>query len=372
MNLTIPKSALLRLVAHCQGVADKKSAMPVLASCLLSADGDQLRVSATNMYSGITGSATAEVSEPGSIALPARELLERVKAMPEGPIRITTTSGDQATIKAGTGSRRFVMMGTPGIDFPPLPKVKEDAPTLALEGSALLSLIEHTVFSISTDETRAHVNSALFEWKGDTLRMVSTDGHRLSKYEAKAPSVAQPESYWSMLIPLKAVNEIRRLMGESKATPKVTLASDKANIFVSIGGLQFFSRLTEAQFPPYQQVIPKHERKFHVERTQLLEAVNAVRVAASERSGGVKLTVTPTSLRVTAESPEVGNAYDEFVIESEGAEMTIGVNAKYIVDVLSATSEKQVAIAVGGDLDPMLLTLVGNESFVGVVMPMRV
>lgn len=379
MELLVAKKELLRLVSRCQGVADKKSAMPALSNVLLTAEGTVLRVSATDMYLAITGMASAEIQTAGSIALPARELHDRVKAMPDGPIQIATTSGAQTTIKAAGSPRRFMIHGLPGADFPLLPVPAADAPSLTLSVDLLARLINRTYFSISTDETRAHVNSALFEWSADRIRMVTTDGHRLSKMEAV---INGTNAATTMLIPLKAIGELRRLADDAKAErttekdPSVVITHSGPNAFFDLAGMRFSVKLVDAQYPPYQQVIPKTtERLVRAPRRSLAEALDAVRIAASDRTGGVKLSTLPNLLRVTSESPESGNGFDEVPADFEGTEMTIGFNAKYFLDVLNALEDDEVVLGVSGELDPAVLrpaSETDKESFIAVVMPMRI
>jgi len=390
MDLVVPKKDLLRLVGRCQGVADKKSAMPALSNVLLAAEGNALHVSATDMYLAISGTIPAEITTAGSVALPARELHDRVKAMPDGPIHLSTTAGAQTTIKAAGSPRRFTVHGIPGSDFPLLPKPDVNAPTLALPVDLLAKLITSTHFSISTDETRAHVNSALFEWAGDRVRMVTTDGHRLSKIEA---TVSGSSATATMLIPLKAIAELRRLADDARAeratTPDkappsagssdgqtVAITQSGPNAFFDLAGMRFSVKLVDAQFPPYQQVIPKASgRMVRAPRKAFAEALDAVRIAASDRTGGVKLTTLSGLLRITSESPESGNGFDEIPVDFEGAEMTIGFNAKYFLDILNALDDDEVVLGVSGELDPAVVrpaTESDRESFVAVVMPMRI
>jgi len=245
-------------------------------------------------------------------------------------------------------------------------------------------LIAHTHFSISTDETRAHVNSALFEWAGDRLRMVTTDGHRLSKMEA---TVTGSSATATMLIPLKAIGELRRLTDDAKAersenkdknadSASVTITQSGPNAFFDLAGMRFSVKLVDAQFPPYQQVIPKaSERNVRAPRRALAEALDAVRIAASDRTGGVKLTTLSGLLRVTSESPESGNGFDELPVDFEGGELTIGFNAKYFLDVLNALDGEEVILGMSGELDPATIRQGSEsekESFVAVVMPMRI
>jgi DNA polymerase III subunit beta len=376
MDLVAPKKDLLRLVARCQGVADKKSAMPVLANVLLAAEGNALRVSATDLYLSVLGQTQAEVSKAGSVAVPAKDLLERIKAMPDGPVQISTKDGAQTTLKAVGSPRRYTLHGMPGSDFPALPKPASDAASLELPASLLATLIARTHFSISGDETRAHVNSALFEAAGERVRMVTTDGHRLSKMEV---TVSGSEATATMLVPLKAITELRRLADEALADKQdatVRITQGGPNAFFQIAGMQFSVKLVDAQFPPYQQVIPAvTERSIRAPRAGLAEALRAVSLAASDRTGGVKLAIGDGTLRITSESPETGNGFDELSVDYAGPELTIGFNARYFLDILGAMDDDEVVLGVSGELDPAVVrpgTESSQQSYVAVVMPMRI
>lgn len=376
MDLVIPKKDLLRLVARCQGVADKKSAMPALANVLLAAEGNTLRVAATDLYLSVSGQTQAEIATSGSVAVPAKDLLERVKAMPDGPIQVIATEGAQTTLKAVGSPRRYTLHGIPGGEFPQLPKPSPDAPSLQLPVELLSLLIARTHFSISSDETRPHVNSGLFEWVGERVRIVSTDGHRLSKMEA---TVTGTSATATMLIPLKAITELRRLADEARAekdATTVTITQSGPNAFFSVAGMQFSVKLVDAQFPPYQQVIPQlSDRSVRAPRTAFAEALRAVSLAASDRTGGVKLSVAPGTLRITSESPESGNGFDEVPVDYTGPEVTIGFNAKYFLDVLAAIDDDEVVLGISGELDPAVIRPGGeasDQSYVAVIMPMRI
>jgi DNA polymerase-3 subunit beta len=379
MDVVISKKDLLRLISRCQGVADKKSTMPVLANVLLTAEGNALRVAATDLYLAVSGQAQAEVKQPGMVALPAKDLFERVKAMPEGPIQLVTTDGAQTTLKAVGSARRYTLHGMPGSDFPQLPKAATGAPSLELPVALLGLLIARTHFSISTDETRAHVNSALFEWAGDRVRMVTTDGHRLSKMEV---TVSGSSATATMLIPLKAVTELKRLADEARAEKAedaatgVVMSQSGPNAFFQIAGMQFSVKLVDAQFPPYQQVIPQGiGRTIRAPRVTFSDALRAVSLAASDRTGGVKLSTGDGLLKITSESPESGNGFDEVPVECTGSEITIGFNAKYFLDVLAAIDDDEVVLGLSGELDPAVLkpaTESDASAYVAVVMPMRI
>ncbi|MGD0525718.1 MAG: DNA polymerase III subunit beta [Polyangiaceae bacterium] len=382
MELTVPKKDLLKLLTRMQGVAERKSTMPVLSNVLMAVDGPSaLRIAATDLYLALVGRVTVDVSKGGSVAVSAKDLLERVRMMPDGPIHLASQDNATTTIKAAGSARRYTLRGMPGDDFPPLPTPSEGSPSLAIDVDVLQELVAKTHFSISADETRAHLNSALFEWDGDLVRMVTTDGHRLSKMEVK---VTGRQASATMLIPLKAIQELRRLSddivaeakeGAKEGAPKAQLqiTQSGSSAFFQGGGMSFAVRLVDAQFPPYSQVIPQQSEKLvRVPRAPFADALRAVSIAASERTGGVKLALSKGTMRITTESPESGEGFDEIPIDYAGANMTIGFNAKYFLDVLGALDEDEVQLGLGGELDPAVVRPVGPRQFLAVVMPMRI
>jgi DNA polymerase-3 subunit beta len=380
MEFTVAKKDLLKLVTRMQGVAERKSTMPVLSNVLLSVEGpSMMRVAATDLYLALIGRVPVEVSKGGSVAVSAKDLAERVRMMPEGPLHVTAQDNASTSIKAVGSARRYTLRGMPGDDFPPLPAPAEGSPSLALDVDVLQELVAKTHYSISSDETRAHLNSALFEWDGDVVRMVTTDGHRLSKMEVK---VSGRQASATMLIPFKAIQELRRLCedissepkdGKDAPKPQIQITQSGSSAFFQGGGMTFAVRLVDAQFPPYSQVIPqKSEKIVNVPRGALADSLRAVSVAASERTGGVKLALTNGILRISTESPESGEGFDEVPIDYSGPTMTIGFNAKYFLDVLGALDEEEVQLGFGGELDPAVLRPVGARQFLAVVMPMRI
>ena len=194
-----------------------------------------------------------------------------------------------------------------------------------------------------------------------------------------------------MLIPLKAIQELRRLCDEMLAEgptaqndkgegkkPELLITQSGASAFFQGAGTTFSVKLVDAKFPPYSQVIPANSEKIvRAPRSGLADALRAVSVAASERTGGVKLSLTKGSMRITSESPESGDGYDEIPIEYAGPNMSIGFNAKYFLDVLAAITDDEVAVGLSGELDPAVLrpagaTTTSDRQFLSVVMPMRI
>jgi len=382
LDISVAKKDLLKLVGRMQAVADRKSTMPVLQNVLFAVDGPQaVRLAATDMYLGLIGKVSAEVKKGGTVAIPAKDLFERVKMMPEGPISITTQDNAQTVLKASGSARRYTLRGVPGEEFPPIPQPQDGAVKYAVGVDVLQELIAKTYFSISSDETRAHLNSALFEWDGEIVRMVTTDGHRLSKMEVRVPG---RQASTSMLIPLKALLELKKLCDEVMSEPRdkdevpeVAIVESGPSAFFLVGGMTFSVKLVEAKFPPYSQVIPQGSDKIvRAPRAAFADALRAVSLASSERTGGVKLSLSKGTMRITSESPESGDGFDEIPVDYSGANMSIGFNAKYFLDVLGALSDEDVSLGLSGELDPAVLRSTSdpktNRDFLAVVMPMRI
>jgi DNA polymerase-3 subunit beta len=322
----------------------------------------------------VSGTVAASVDKGGSIAVGARALFERIKMMPEGSITISTDDSATTTIRALGGARRYTLHGIPGEEFPSLPEPDKGIEMVALKTSTLATLIACTHFSISTDETRLHLNSALFEWDGDQVRMVTTDGHRLSKMEAKAGHTGS----MAMLIPLKGVMELKRLCDEatSEGLEELQLCKSGPNAFFRLGGVQFGVKLVDAQFPPYDQVIPANSGStIRAPRASVADALRAVSVAASDRTGGVKLTMDRGVMRFSSESPESGDGFDEVAVDYSGDNFTVGFNAKYFLDVLGAIDDEELLLGISGELDPAVLkpaTERDDADYLAVIMPMRI
>jgi DNA polymerase-3 subunit beta len=300
--------------------------------------------------------------------------------MPDGEIGISTTATATTTIRAVGSARRFTLQGVPGEEFPSLPAPDAGAKSSALEAATLAQLIAATHFSISSDETRPHLSSALFEWDGDRVRMVTTDGHRLSKMEVTTKGKLAGTN---ILIPLKGVNELRRLCEEvaskrsgDEGSPEIKISQSGPNAFFELPGFQFSVKLLDAQFPPYQHVLPAvHATRVRVPRGATAEALTAVSVAASDRTGGVKLSLSRGKLRFESESPESGEGFDELPVDYQGADLTVGFNARYFLDVLRAIVDDDVEISLGGELDPAVIRPASsnpNASYLAVIMPMRI
>ncbi len=378
MELTIEKQQFLRGLARTHGVADRKSSMHILSNVLLTAEGpDRLRLSATDLYLGVTALVPASIKKGGTIAVSARTLFDIVKNLPDG--EVSWKLSDSHAVELSCGKVRYRIPAMPGEDFPPLPN-PGDADFAHIEGSLLSELISLTQYSMSHDDTRPHLAGTLFEGDGKVVRMVTTDGHRLSKAEHKV-SGKNALMNFSMLVPHKGISELKRLLddiksGKGKADEPTTIgiATAGGNAFFLRDDLSLSVKLADENFPPYSKVIPsKQSRTVVAARGPLVEALRRISLVANDKSGGVQLQIEPGMLRIQSQNPEVGEGSEEVDVDYAGDELRIGFNARYLLDALSAMPQDEVAIELSGERDPGVIKPVGDDAeFIGVIMPMRI
>jgi len=309
---------------------------------------------------------TATVRKEGAVTLSAKHIYEIVKGLPGEEIHLTRSETQRVEIRAG--KVEFRLLGLPDRDFPRLPDHRE-VKLSAVEASDLTDMIGKTVFAASSDETRPHLCAVLFEVAKGRARMVATDGHRLAKIEREWKS--QVSITPPILVPRRGIVEIQRHL--EGITGSVELGVHQAHLFVRTDGAVLSVKLADAAFPPYEQVVPSGNDKVAIlPRLALLEALRRVSLVASDRTWGVKFELAPAQLRLASDNPDLGDASETVDAEYSGAALTIGFNARYLIDLLSAMSVEKVRAELAGELDAALLRPNSNEDYVGVVMPMRI
>lgn len=380
MEIEISKHSLLNALSKTITIADRKSSMQILSNVLIEADADEKAlVAATDLNISVKSVFPASITSRGAITVPAKTFYDVVRNMPEGLIKIQTVEDH---VHLSCERSRFKLVSLPAEDFPQLPSIAGKE-FFDIDAALVARMIERTIFSISGDETRSHINGALFQGDGKYLRMVTTDGHRLSKYEIKLDKSAFYN--FSFVIPNKGIIEIRRIVEDG--TGIVSIASHDGSVFfkreieIEKGGdsatpvkadLLLVSKLIEADFPPYDQVIPSsYERSIVMSRTLFLDALRRVSVVSTERTLGVTMSLSEGAVEISSDNPYVGQGKEQFDVDYEGESLSIGFNARYFMDVLSVLDSDEIKIELSGSLDPVVIKDI-SDSFVGVIMPMRI
>ena len=365
MEFKIAKNEFLRGLRLAQGIADRKSTMPMLANVLLRTQGkNQLLVAATDLNVSLTAELKSQNSHEGGITLGAKNLYELIANAPGEDVTLKRADNHWAEIRSGKVTYRIV--GMPDRDFPRVPDHREATYT-TIESAVLREMIDRTLFSVCNDETRFHLNGVYFESDGSKARMVSTDGHRLSKVERTIAN--GPKLSAGVIIPKKGLLEMKKVL---ESGPSCKLAIKTPHLFLVQEDIAIAVKLIDAQFPPYEQVIPKdHKKIITVDRSRFVDSLRRAQLMSSE-TRGVKLAATREGLTITSDNPDLGEVREELDAEYDGDPIAIGFNPKYVVELLGQMASDQITIALGGELEPGLVRPLSGDDYLGVVMPMRI
>jgi DNA polymerase-3 subunit beta len=375
MKVRIGRDELLIGLQRVQGVVEKRNTMPILSNILLEAKHEGTEIVATDLEIGMRGLYKATVLEPGGVTLSARKLYEIIKELPEGDVEMTSGDNDWTTIQAGKS--QFKIVGLPSGDYPALPVIEREGLT-PLAGAGLLELIRKTLFAAGDNDARYILNGLLVTLattdKKTVLRLVGTDGHRLAvaEQEVGKPSSKDAPKEIKAIIPKKAAQEIRRLLEEGGDEEPLIGFTKNLMIFRK-SGLLLTARLMEGNYPNYQQVLPRESNKrIAVNRGELEGALRRVSVLSRDKANAVKLSFAPGRMTLFSSNPDYGEATEELAARYEGEPLTIGFNARYLLDVFGVMDGETVTLQMETPLSPCLIQEPETPGFKCVVMPVKI
>jgi len=372
MRLTIERSALLKALNHVQSVVERRNTIPILSNVLVAAQGDTLKLTATDLDIEISESAPAEVERAGQTTAPANYLYDFVRKLPEGtPIRLDV-SGDDPRLFISAGKSRLHLPILPAGDFPSMPSDGFET-KFEIEPTELGRLIDKTRFAISTEETRYYLNGIFFhtvaEGSAAKLRAVATDGHRLALADATAPkgSTGMP----GVIVPRKTINELKRLLDDAADMVEIAVSTQK--IRFALGDAVLTSKLIDGSFPEYARVIPKgNAKKLRIDNKSFSEAVDRVATVSAERSRSVRLALDKDKVTLTVNNPDAGVATEDLVADYRDDAMEIGFNARYLLDVAQQIEGAEALFELADSGSPTLVRDEADDQALYVLMPLRV
>ena len=370
MEFTIQQDDLLKGLQKSQSVAEKRSSMPILSNVLLEAGEGELRLTATDLEVSFTGTYTARVVDSGAITVQARKFYEIVKELPAQEIRVL--GKENQWLHVSSGSTEYNLVGLPADEFPKVMKC-EATEWVELETGFLKNMIEKTIYAVSTEETRYNLSGIYFEktqiQESLGLRLVATDGHRLSLIEMGLAEVEKFSFTKGVIIPRKGMHELVRVLEEGDRV-QVSF-SDNIAIF-KVAQSILMMRLVDGEFPDYNTVIPKKfTRIFNVDRVKFMEMLRRMAIISTERYRGVRCNIFAERMEIISNNPEIGDAREELPISYQGEEMTIAFNPRYFLDALSVMKSPMVQAKMVDESSACTVSGAEDEGFVAVVMPMR-
>ncbi len=380
MKFNVRKEEMQEKLSNIQNIIEKKNTMPILSHFLLSAGKKDSYIIATDIETALKEPIDLTVEKEGRICIPAKKLLEIVREI-DKDLSIETV--DEQWLKVKAGSSEFRLATLPHIDFPAWPAVFEgqDIEEILIAPGLLLEMIEKTLYAAGENDTRYTLNGLLFHIKPDekTLSIVGTDGHRLAFIQKQIDNDKlniNVKEEKRLIMPRKAVSELRRflpLSGDQNETTKVKITLGPKHILFNIANIEFLSRLVDGTYPNYDNVIPKeNEKTLIIKRDNFIKVLRRVSIMSRERASAVRFDIDSDRMYVSSSSPDIGEAKEDMEVAFNGEKITLGFNAKYLLDVAGAMNGEKILLELQDPLSPVLLKEEGSEDYKCVVMPMRI
>jgi DNA polymerase-3 subunit beta len=357
-----------------RAVAGRSTTLPVLSNILVATDGDQLKLSATNLEIGVNCWVGAKVEQEGAITVPAKTFTDLVSTFPPDRIDMELSVRTQ-TLHLRCGRSEANIKGIDAQEFPLIPSPEGDEQIL-IEPDVLKKMINQVAFAAATDESRLMLTGVLTKFDGDQLTMSAADGFRVAIRDA---AISTPIASVSVLIPSKALIYLERLLGGQTEPVEVSFTPSGNQIVFSLSNTDLVAQLIDLQFPDVDQIIPKSYTTRTVVSTQdLLKALRAANIFAREAANTTRLNIipggelTPGHVNIAARSDETGDNVGEVDAAIEGDPITIAFNVRYLLDVLSVIDASQISLETTTANNPGVIRPVGDSDYIHVIMPMQI
>ena len=339
MQFIVNSSYLLKQLSNINGVITTNPVVPILENFLFEIEKNILTVTASDLQTSMITEITVESKEKGSIAVPARILLDTLKNLPDQPV---TFSIDESTysIEISSDNGRYKLSGENATDFPKVPAVSNDF-SAVLSSDVLAKAVNNTIFATSSDELRPAMTGVYVNLGEKNTTFVATDGHRLVRYRR---TDIKSDSGNAIIIPRKALNLLKATLPTENT--EVSIDFNMSNAFFKFGSIRMICRLIDERFPDYENVIPSQNPiKMTISRTDLLSSLKRIAIYANKTTHQVRLKITGSELQVSAEDLDFSNeANERLSCEHEGEDIEIGFNAKFIIEMLSNLDTDQIKL----------------------------
>ncbi|MFQ3176481.1 MAG: DNA polymerase-3 subunit beta [Psychromonas sp.] len=366
MHFSISREAFLRpLQLVVSSVAGGRPALPIMANILIEVKDNVLSLTGTDLEVELIAVITLEnASENGVITVPARKLLDICRGLSD-PCEIKfQVKEEKVTIRSGRS--RYLLSSLPAVDFPNI-ESWQSLVELTVPQAEFKKLIEFTQFAMASQDVRYYLNGMYFEASEQTLRSVATDGHRLASCSIQLNQAIEQQS---VIVPRKGVIELVKLLDNDQAN--VTIQIGQNNLRAVIDGFIFTTKLVDGRFPDYRRVIPKNgDKELISNRESLKQAFSRAAILSNEKFRGVRLILSENLLQITANNPEREEAEEYIDVDYHSANLEIGFNVSYVLDVLNTLKSEQVKITFSNSDHSALIESIDSDDSLYVLMPMR-
>lgn len=365
MKFSISREAFLQPLSQVIGVVERRQTLPVLANFMLVARDGRLTVTGTDMEVELISTVNADVSQDGEITIPARKLIDIMKALPDGANIKFSVSDEKATLSAGRS--RFTLSTLPASEFPATDQV-ETLENIVVNEAALKNMMDKTSFAMANQDVRYYLNGLLFDFSEKQLKAIATDGHRLAVCDLDGP--VEITSDRQLIVPRKGVMELARMLSADKED--VTLAIGRNHIRLVKGDTIFTSKLIDGRFPDYKAVIPVGaDKQMLVDRSTFTHALQRASILSNEKYKGVRLEASGSTIKIIAHNPQHEEAVEEIEAELNFDRLAVGFNVTYLLDALMAIETEQVSLELIDANSSCLVSAPDSDVNRHVVMPLK-
>lgn len=373
MKVTVTQQHLAHGLSIVSRAVSPRSTLPVLANVLMATDEGRLRLSATNLELGITCWIPAQISEEGSITIPARTIVDLVSTF--SPDNVTMALDERTqTLNMVCNSSVHDIKGIDAQDFPPMP-VTDPAEGIELNLSDFKDMIQQVAFAASTDEARPVLQGVKMDVAENVITLAATDGFRIS---VRKESFSSPiRQNVSIIIPARAMNELARIFSEDDKAVTMIVPQGRGQVIFRLKDAELVSQLIDGNFPDYQAIIPKSAKtKTIISTPAFLKACKQAEIIAREGNNVIRLDIKPEeggpgNVEISAQTEETGKSDISVEASIEGSALLIAFNVKFLREVLDVVHAPNVSLDTNANNSPGVIRPVGDDNFVHVIMPMH-
>jgi len=339
MIFTVSSSVLLKQLSGINGVITTNPLVPILENFLFEIGEGKLTVTASDLQTSMITELEVDVSESGSIAVPARILLDTLKNLPEQPVTFTIDE-DTYSIEISSDNGQYKLAGENSTDFPKVPEVKNEGSSVEISCKVLASAINNTIFATCSDELRPAMTGVYLNLSESKTTIVATDGHRLIRYNRTDVTCKDKTE---LIIPRKALNLLKTSLPSDENT-KALMEFNTSNVFFSFHNIRLICRLIDERFPQYENVIPaENENEMVIDRLEFLSSLKRIAIYANKTTHQVRLKISKGELQISAEDLDFSNeAKESLRCEHDGEEIEIGFNARFLIEMLSNLDSERI------------------------------
>ena len=366
--LQIQRDALLRPLQAVSGVVEKRHTLPILSNILMQRKQDQISLVATDLEIQVSTHISVEGkgSEELSLTVSARKLQDILRALPDGVDAVLDAQNNRLQIRAARS--RFNLQTLPASDFPTLADPGPLQAKIQLTQKELRELLLLVQYAMAQQDIRYYLNGLLLVLEADQLRVIATDGHRLS---FAVGQITTQEEKREVILPRKAVLELAKQLEDSDKEVDIEIYA--AQVRFRFSTIELVTKTIDGKFPDYTRVIPtNYQKEISLSRTALLQSLQRVAILSNEKFRGVRWMLTTNSLRISCTNNEQEEAQEELEVSYAADPLDLGFNITYLLDVLNNVPGEEVTCAFGDASSSMLVTVGGKPDFRYVVMPMRI